>query len=267
MPELPIRKPAVAGTWYPDDPVKLRETVQSHLEEASLPDTLGIVKAIVAPHAGYIYSGPVAGYAFKTLLSLPKKARTVYLMGPSHRVHFQGVALGQYSAFRTPLGDVPVATELVEDMIKRSSLYTHAALAHVPEHSLEIEVPFLQVTLADFCLVPMLLREVDPRIVGQDLAEHINADDLIVVSSDLSHFHAYDQAREIDQALLDAVLKDEEKNVLRGEACGREPLAALMEIARLKEWRPHLLDYRTSGDTAGSKWEVVGYAALAYTQP
>jgi AmmeMemoRadiSam system protein B len=265
MSELPIRRPAVAGSWYPGDPDVLRESVQKYMGEATLPDDLGTVHAVIAPHAGYIYSGPIAGYAFKALTTLPKKRWAVYLMGPAHRVPFRGVALGQYAAFRTPLGDAPIATAVVEDMVTRSPLYTYTPQAHAPEHCLEVEVPFLQMTLPDFQLVPMLFGDVDPRDVGADMADHIGVDDLVVVSNDLSHFHPYDQAHQLDRSLLDAVLEDDEVGVLHGEACGRAPIVALMEVARRKAWKPTLLDYRTSGDTAGDKWQVVGYAAIAYT--
>jgi len=173
--------------------------------------------------------------------------------------------LGQYSAFHTPLGDVPVAADVVEDMVSRSPLYTHTPIAHVREHCLEVEVPFLQMTLPDFHLVPMLFGDVDPRDVGADLAGHIGEDDMVVVSNDMSHFHPYDQAKQLDRSLLDAVMDDDEVSVMSGEACGRAPITALMDVARRRGWRPTLLDYRTSGDTAGDKWQVVGYAAIAFT--
>jgi AmmeMemoRadiSam system protein B len=265
MSELPIRRPAVAGQFYPGDPDTLRKNIQKYTDAATLPDDLGTVRAIIAPHAGYIYSGPTAAYAFKALATLPQKSWTVYLLGPAHHVPFHGVALGQYSAFRTPLGDVPIAVDAVKDMVSRSSLYTHTPIAHMPEHCLEVEVPFLQMTLPDFRLVPMLFGNVDPRDVGADLAGHIGEDDMIVVSNDMSHFHPYDQAQQLDRSLLDAVMDDDEVSVLSGEACGRAPIVALMDVARRRGWKPTLLDYRTSGDTAGDKWQVVGYAAVAFT--
>lgn len=266
MSTLPVRQPAVAGSWYPGDPDVLRKSIQKYTNEAALPDDLGTVHAVIAPHAGYIYSGPIAGYAFKALTTLPKKRWTVYLMGPAHRVPFRGVALGQYSAFHTPLGDVPVAAAVVEDMVARSPLYTHTPLAHRPEHCLEIEVPFLQMTLPDFQLVPMLFGDVDPRDVREELVGHIGADDLVVVSNDMSHFHSHELAQQLDRSLLDAVGDGDKTAVLQGEACGKFPIAALMTIAHHKGWKPTLLDYRTSGDTSGDKQNVVGYAAIAYTE-
>jgi AmmeMemoRadiSam system protein B len=265
MSKLPVRRPAVAGQFYPGDPDVLRRMIQEYVDEATLPEELGTVHAVIVPHAGYIYSGPTAGYAFKSLAALPQQEWTVFLLGPAHRAYFRGVALGEHSAFRTPLGDVPVATGRVAEMLARSPIYTDAPEAHAPEHCLEVELPFLQITLPKFRLVPMLFGEVDPRQVAAELTNHVGEDDLIVVSSDLSHYFPYDKARQLDQALLEAVLACDESGVLSGEACGRAPVATLMDIARQKGWSPNLLDYRTSGDTAGDKRQVVGYAAVAYT--
>ena len=265
MSSLPVRPPAVVGQFYPSDPDTLRQEIKQHVEGAKLPPDLGAVRAVIAPHAGYVYSGPTAGFAFRALAMLPKKKWTVYLMGPSHRATFPGVALGAYSAFRTPLGDAPVAVERVGEMLLRSTLYTREAGAHANEHSLEVEVPFLQMVLPEFELVPMLFGDVDPRKVGADLSIHIGEDDVIAVSNDLSHYLPYATAQEVDQSLLKKLTADDETGVLQGEACGRAPVAALMGIARQRIWTPHLLDYRTSGDTAGDKQQVVGYASVAYT--
>lgn len=265
MSELPVRRPAVAGQFYPSNPDVVRRMIKEYVDQATLPEDLGAVRAVIAPHAGYVYSGLTAGYAFKPLASLPEREWTVFLLGPAHRASFRGVALGEYSAFRTPLGDAPVAVGRVAEMLARSSLYTRAPQAHAPEHCLEVQVPFLQMTLPDFLFVPMLFGDVDPREVAAELADHVGEDDLIVVSNDLSHFYPYDKARQLDRAVLDAVMSGDEMGVLRGEACGRVPVVTLMGIARRKGWKPHLLDYRTSGDTAGDKRQVVGYGSVAYT--
>ncbi|MGD2177631.1 MAG: AmmeMemoRadiSam system protein B [Anaerolineae bacterium] len=265
MSELSVRQPAVAGQFYPANPGRLRREIEGYIDQASLPKGLGTVRSVIAPHAGTVYSGPTAGYAFKALQRLPDKAWTVFLLGPAHRVPVNGVALGDYSAFRTPLGDAPIAVDRVVDMLERSSLCTRAPGAHDREHCLEVEVPFLQVALSDFRLVPMLFGRVAPKEVAADLVDHVGEDDLIVVSSDLSHFYPYDAAQRLDQGFLDALLEGDEGGVLGGEACGRAPVATLMEIAERRAWHPHLLDYRTSGDTAGDRSRVVGYASVAYT--
>ena len=266
MSELPIRRPAVAGMFYPGDPTLLRRTIQEYLDEATLPAELGAVRAVIAPHAGYIYSGPTAGYAFKALATLAPRNWTVYLLGPAHRVGFKGVALGAYSAYRTPLGDVPIAAERVTDMLTRSQVYVRSPEAHAQEHCLEVEVPFLQMALHDFQMVPMLFGNVDAHLVAAELAENMDEDDLIVVSSDLSHYYPYARARDMDLSLLEALLAEDRSSVERGEACGRIPAVVLMDIARRRQWRPYLLDYRNSGDTAGDRRQVVGYASVAYTE-
>lgn len=265
MSKLPVRRPAVAGQFYPGNSDTLRQDIQKYIDEATLPESLGTVRAIVAPHAGYVYSGPTAGYSFQALTTLPQKEWTVFLLGPAHRAYFSGVALGSYSAFRTPLGDVPIAVDRVAEMLARSLLYTRAPEAHAPEHCLEVEIPFLQVTLPNFRLVPMLFGAVNPREVAAELTDHVGEGDLIVVSSDLSHFYPYDRARQLDHALLEAVITGDETQVLKGEACGSAPIVTLMGIARRKGWEPHLLDYRNSGDTAGDKLRVVGYGSVVYT--
>jgi AmmeMemoRadiSam system protein B len=265
MSDLRVRRPAVAGQFYPQSADTIRRVIREYIDEATLPKDLGTVRAVIAPHAGYIYSGPTAGYAFKALEALPEKEWTVFLLGPAHRVYFRGVALGDYSAFRTPLGDVPIAVDRVADLLARSPLYTRTPQAHEREHCLEVEVPFLQMTFANFQLVPMLFGEVNPEEVAIELADHVDEGDLIVISNDLSHHHPYNEAQRLDQGLLDALLNNDTKGVLRGEACGQVPVATLMGIAGRKKWIPHLLDYRTSGDTAGDKWQVVGYASVAYT--
>jgi AmmeMemoRadiSam system protein B len=271
MSGLPIRPPAVAGQFYPYDADVLRRMIGEYVDEATLPEDLGTVRAVIAPHAGYVYSGLTAGYAFKALgtqapAAVPQEGWSVFLLGPAHRVPFRGVALGGYSAFRTPLGDAPVAVDRVAELVARSPLYTRAPEAHAPEHCLEVEVPFLQMTLSDFQLVPMLFGDVDAREVAAELADHLDEHDLIVVSNDLSHFYRYDEAQKLDHALLEALMAGDDIGVQRGEACGRAPVVTLMGIARRKGWKPHLLDYRTSGDTAGDKRQVVGYASVAYTE-
>lgn len=266
MSEMSVRQPVVAGQFYPAQRDQLEREVCRYISSASVPAELGTVRAVIAPHAGYVYSGTTAGYAFKSLEQHSSKKCTVFLMGPAHRVPVNGVALGDYSALRTPLGEAPVAVERVQEMLERSSLYTRAPEAHAPEHSLEVAVPFLQIALSDFQLIPMLFGQADPRKVGDDLAVRVGKDDLIVVSSDLSHFYPDNAARELDHVFLDAVLNSNEREAMKGEACGLAPVRALMRVAERRGWRPHLLDYRTSADTAGDTSRVVGYAALAYTK-
>ncbi len=258
-----VRSPAVAGMFYPADPRVLRETISAYLQAAS-PPTLEHVRAVVVPHAGYVYSGAVAAVAYRLLEGLPAPQRC-YLLGPSHRAWFPGVALADYQAFRTPLGDVPVDREALA-ALAAEPLFTRLNLPHGPEHCLEVQLPFLQVIYPAPRIVPLLFGDVDPLAVGKILAAHVTADDLIIVSSDLSHYHDNDTAHRLDRQFLDALLQEDMSGIATGEACGQAPALALTEVAQMHGWKPHLLDYRTSGDITGERRQVVGYAAVAYVE-
>jgi AmmeMemoRadiSam system protein B len=252
----------VAGSFYPNAGAALKRAVLTYLDEAQPLDV--IPRAVIVPHAGYIYSAPIAAYGFKALENAPRRTWTVYLLGPAHFIPLAGVSLGSFGAFQTPLGNVPVATERVAAMLQNTRLYWEAAIVHAPEHALEVELPFLQLTLGDFRIVPMLFGEVEAAEVATDLAGRLDEHSLIVVSSDLSHYHDYDTARALDQQMIAALLADDTAAVAQGQACGRLPILTLMFLARSLMWRPVLLDYRNSGDTAGDKQRVVGYASIAY---
>ncbi len=263
-----VRRPAVAGAFYPAQPARLQAMVTQFLEEATLPRLAGRVRAVIAPHAGYIYSGPVAGYSFRALAPLPQDA-TVFLMGPAHYVPVSTVALGSFRAMETPLGQVDVDEALVHTLAESNACLAIQNDAHLPEHSLEVELPFLQMIASDrFRVVPMLHGQPDPECVADALIPYLTQDPhaRVVVSSDLSHYHPYATARELDTAFIEAVLRGDVVAVARGEACGRNPILTLMFIAQKLGWTPHFLDYRNSGDTAGDKRQVVGYAAIAYTE-
>ena len=225
---------------------------------------LGPVRALIAPHAGYRYSGPIAASVFRQLAAAGNGERpTVYLLGPAHYVSVDSVALSPAEAFETPLGRVAQNRMAIDNLSARSGYELHP-LAHEPEHSLEVELPFLQATLADFDLVAMLCGQPHIEQVAADLAGRLRPDDLVVVSSDLSHFYPYETAQALDRAFLEAVLAGDMKRTAQGEACGLQPILILMRLAQINGWTPHLLDYRNSGDTSGDKGRVVGYAAVAY---
>ena len=265
--EAMVRPPAVAGGFYPGNAARLESMVRGFLEETDVPALAG-VRAVIAPHAGYVYSGPIAAHAFKVWEGVPLRPRTVYLMGPAHYVFVQGIALGSFSAFQTPLGDVPVAQEMVRALLDRGYPFAVVNEAHVPEHCLEVELPFLQVIFdGQFRIVPMLFGQVDPLLGVPVLADLMQADPnaLIVVSSDLSHYHDYETARRLDTRLLKAIVDGDTQTARDGEACGLMPILTLMGVARHLGWEAHLLDYRNSGDTAGDRRRVVGYGAVAYT--
>lgn len=259
-----IRPPAVAGTFYTDRPDKLAAAVDDMLSQAQ-DAGLGPVRALIAPHAGYRYSGPIAASAFRQLRANGNgQQRTVYLLGPAHYVFVDSIALSPADVFATPLGHVAQNRSAVAGLLAHSRAYQLHPLAHEPEHSLEVELPFLQASLRDWDLVALLCGQPDVAQVAADLASRLRPDDLVVVSSDLSHFHPYETAQALDRAFLDAVVAGDVQRAAQGEACGLQPILILMRLAQIKGWTARLLDYRNSGDTSGDRRRVVGYAAVAY---
>ena len=265
MNPLTIRPPAVAGTFYSDRPERLAAAVENLLDQAH-DAGLEPVRALIAPHAGYRYSGPIAASAFRQLRTDGNgRQPTVYLLGPAHYVYVDSVALSPAGAFETPLGRVAQNRAAIDGLLARGAAYQLHPLAHQPEHSLEVELPFLQTVLpAGFDLVAMLCGRPDVEQVAADLAQRLRPEDLVVVSSDLSHFHPYETAQALDRAFLEAVVASDVTRAAQGEACGLQPILVLMHLAELLGWIPHLLDYRNSGDTSGDKSRVVGYGAVAY---
>jgi MEMO1 family protein len=260
-----VRQPAVAGLFYPDDPADLQSQVRNLMTTAAP----GVhadppPKALVAPHAGFPYSGPVAASAYAALGDGTKRIRRVVLVGPSHRVPFSGIATTGASAYRTPLGLVPIdrdAYQLIGDLAG----VTRMDEAHRPEHSLEVHLPFLQVLLHDFALVPLVVGDADAETVAAVLDRLWGGEEtLIVISSDLSHYHDYATAQMLDAETCDAIEHCEETVLGPYRACGHQPLAGLLRIARSRGLRPVTLDLRNSGDTAGMRREVVGYGAWAF---
>jgi len=260
-----IRLPAVAGTFYPGSVAELQKMIETYLAEATPPQLTG-VRAIIAPHAGYIYSGPTAAFSYKLLKNQTTKPTRILLMGPAHRVWFRGVALADYTAFETPMGEIAVDSETIQKLLEDNDIFQPLSQAHSNEHSLEVQLPFLQKIYDAIPIVPMLFGDVDPTAVAETLNSYLEPDDIVVVSSDLSHYHSYAEAQNLDRDLIDALLRGDQIGVARGEACGQAPIVTLMTIAQQHNWHPHLLDYRNSGDTAGDRQHVVGYTAVAYTE-
>ncbi len=263
-----VRLPAVSGRFYPAQAEHLRTSIRTYCDAVADRTFGGMIRAVIAPHAGYIFSGPTAAHSFKALDLHPDNRHTVYLLGPAHYVHVSGVALGYYSAFETPLGKVCVDKAVVESLAEHP-LFDMQNDAHNHEHCLEVELPFLQVRACpDLYIVPMLSRDADPLQVAKALRPHLQQDShaRVIISSDLSHFHTYADASRTDSDFLNAVVKGDFVAVARGEACGREAILALMHLAEDLSWQPHLLDYRNSGDTGGDRDSVVGYGAVAFTE-
>lgn len=259
-----IRPPAVAGTFYPADPHALRRTVRACLD-AALPAADLRVKALVVPHAGYLYSGGIAGRAYAQLRPLRRRFRRVVLLGPSHRVGFRGLAVPEADAFETPLGEIPVDADGVARALALPQVHRLDA-AHAREHSLEVQLPFLQLTLEGFSLVPLVVGDATPSEIAEVIEALWDDDEtLVIVSSDLSHYLSYEEARSLDGRTTRAIERLAPEEIGREQACGRLPVQGLLLVARRRGLHAHVLDVRSSGDTAGPRDSVVGYGAFAFT--
>ena len=259
-----IRTPAVAGLFYPDDPRELRTQVDAFLDAV---ETAGPAsKAIIAPHAGYIYSGPVAASVYARLRVARTRIRRVVLLGPSHRVGFQGIAMSEADAFDTPLGAITIdKTALAQ--IQHLPGVVVLERAHAQEHSLEVHLPFLQEVLDDFKLVPLVVGEAPPEQVGAVLNELWGGPEtLIVISSDLSHYHDYRTAQRMDEATSQAIERLRFEDIGYHDACGRHPINGLLWLARQRGMHGQTVDLRNSGDTAGPRDQVVGYGAYVFDE-
>jgi AmmeMemoRadiSam system protein B len=271
-----IRPPAVAGSFYPADPDELRALVRGCLAAgarrpagegpAGDPGPGGATrpKALIVPHAGFVYSGPIAGSAYAQLVPFARTIQRVVLLGPSHRVGFEGLALSSAERFATPFGEVPLDADGAGVLLRLPQVRILDA-AHGREHSLEVQLPFLQEVLGAFVLLPVVVGDA----AGQEVAEVIEAvwggdETLIVVSSDLSHYYDYGTARDLDQATTEAIEALRPEGLHAESACGRVPVRGLLVAARRHHLAARTLDLRSSGDTAGSRDQVVGYGAYAF---
>ncbi|MFN8196339.1 MAG: AmmeMemoRadiSam system protein B [Nocardioidaceae bacterium] len=264
---MTVRPPAVAGSFYPGQPSELTRTVGQLLDEArsSVEPAAGSPKALLLPHAGYVYSGPTAALGYALLERARPTVRRVVLLGPTHRVAVAGLALPDADAFETPLGQVAVERVLPEALGLPQLLVSAAVHAH--EHSLEVHVPFLQTVLDDPVLVPLAVGTVGAAEVADVLdALWGGPETVVVVSSDLSHYLPYDDAEAVDCATVDQVLRLD-ATLSHEQACGATPVNGLLVAARRRGMKPVLLGRCSSGDTAGDRRRVVGYAAIAFTEP
>lgn len=259
---MSTRPPAVAGTFYPAEPARLAATVDRLLVEAAPPPVPGRVKALVSPHAGYVYSGSTAALAFAALGADAAVTRVVVAC-PTHRVGIRGIALPGADAFATPLGDVPVDAAAVTALSALPQVLTRPDV-HAAEHALEVQLPFLQRVLGDFTLVPLAVGDVSPEEAAAALdAVWGGPETLVVISTDLSHYLPYDLARARDRATVDRILRVAPP-LESHQACGVRPLNGLLTAAGRHGLRPTLLGLCNSGDTAGDRARVVGYAAIAW---
>jgi hypothetical protein len=261
------RPPAVAGLFYPADAEALRDEVDRLLAEAAVDPRAPAPKALISPHAGLVYSGPVAASAFVRLRAAAARIERVVLLGPAHRVPLRGLGLPDADAFSTPLGDVPVDGDGARALERAGLARAHRA-AHAGEHSLEVELPFLQRLLpGEFSLLPLVVGDAKPEEVAAAIDAVWGGDETaVVVSSDLSHYLAYEDARRMDEATARRIVALDAAPLDHQQACGAEPVNGLVHTARSRRMRVEQLDLRSSGDTAGDRGRVVGYGAFAFHQ-
>lgn len=267
---MKIRSAAVAGTFYPRDPAQLSADIAEFLKQAK-PDGAR-PRAIIAPHAGYIYSGPIAASAYARVAALGEALKRVVIIGPAHRVPVRGLALSSAEAFQTPLGLVPLDTGAVAQLAGLTQVKVRDD-AHALEHCLEVQLPFLQHLFppknktrpAAWTLVPLVAGETSPQEISEVLDVLWDPPStLVVVSSDLSHYRDYATARKMDAQAARAIETLRPDDLEADQACGRLPICGLLLQARKRHLRARTLDLRNSGDTAGSRGQVVGYGAFAF---
>ncbi len=258
-----IRQPAVAGSFYPDNPQQLSAMVSQLLAEAVDTEPVsGPPKILICPHAGYIYSGAIAAVAYHQLKGHEANIRRVVLMGPSHRVPLQGIAVPDASLFKTPLGEIAL-DQAAMSAIKPLEGVKVSPHAHAYEHSLEVQLPFLQALLPDFKIVPLVVGHTPLEQVAQVLNQLWGDNEtLFVISTDLSHYHTYQHAKQMDAETSQAI-EQFQTDLTGDQACGCNPLNGALHAAKQHHLQITTLDLRNSGDTAGSKDQVVGYGAYA----
>ncbi len=280
-----IREPAVAGLFYPADERALAKAVDALLENAPR-HQFPRLRGLVCPHAGYVFSGQTAAIGYKTLTG--HDVRTVIVLGPSHYALLEGACITDAQGYRTPLGVVPISEKAAAlaavapfalekpCRVQRPDWWRQAPKAapepgqdtpETWEHSVEVQVPFLQRVVKDFKLLPIVVGMADPEKIAQGLAPILDDKTIVVASSDLSHYHPYDAAKDLDTRCVKAICNVNTDDMKSQEACGKLPILSLMHLAKIKGWKAQLLDARNSGDVSGSRESVVGYAAVAFFEP
>jgi AmmeMemoRadiSam system protein B/AmmeMemoRadiSam system protein A len=256
-----VRKPAVAGQFYTGNADQLKREIEKYCAEGSNSGLSS--RLLICPHAGYVFSGPVAGKGYATL---DRNVTTVILLGPSHHAWFEGLAVPKETAFRTPLGDVPLDQNRIKRLLANPDVHVNSE-AHEPEHSIEAQVPFLQVMLKKFSIVPILTGKITPERAAEIIFPLIDDQTAVIASSDLSHFKAQEEARKIDDRSIATVTSCNTAGFL--DACGEMPIRIVMTIAKKKGLSPRMLDARTSYETYpqyGSNDRVVGYTSIVYVK-
>ena len=273
-----VREPQVAGGFYPADPQELDQMIKGFLSNVrNSPRVEGPVAAIIVPHAGYVYSGQVAAYAYKQIVDLD--VDTVIILGPFHRALFEGISVWPLGTWKTPLGEVPVDTELATAILKQSDKFRFIPQAHMGEHSIEVQLPFLQEVLKKFKIVPIAVSDDSPDncrlLAGAILNAMQGKKVLLVASSDMSHYHPDEKAQAMDHLVLDRLAQKDTNGLFldltarKGELCGSAGVLTLLDLAnRMGGMELQVLKYANSGDVTGDKKAVVGYgASVLYKKP
>ena len=264
------RPSSVAGMFYPGNEKELRNTVRDYLQSAGEEDSelkialneISAIRMLIVPHAGYIYSGKTAAFAYQLLKQFKNQIRRVLILGPAHRLWLTGAALPEADSFETPLGQITLDRELMEEMLEDYSWITVNDQAHAKEHCLEVQLPFLQETLNDFKIVPLVVGDADSELLSQMILKYSEDDQtLIVISTDLSHYHDYKTSCELDLHTAKAIESLTPELLSPEDACGAYPLRGALLAALKRAWQVHRLDLCNSGDTAGDRARVVGYGA------
>ncbi len=270
-----VREPVVAGAFYPSIPGELNDMIDTYLREASEGKISREAVGLISPHAGYVYSGPVAAYSF---VNMDSDIEVAVVLAPSHRARFDGASVIPEGIYRTPLGDVDIDETIGKVLVKKQH-FGFVKEAHLSEHSLEVQVPFLQKVLGNFTIVPIIIGTTELSVcsvLADAVAEVLSGEKRkygIVVSTDLSHYHSYDVAREIDNNLIDRIKSFDENLVYevcrsrKAEACGEGPvLTGMIASRKLGATGVEIIKYANSGDTAGPKSQVVGYLSAAFVK-
>lgn len=279
-----IREPAKAGAFYPDNKVELNAMIDEFLEKAELPQLDNYIRGLIVPHAGYIYSGQVAAYGYKTLISPSTSSgpiKTVVLIGNSHKEYFDGISVYEKGYFRTPLGDVEIDKDLAKKIIDSNEKIIFKESVHINEHSLEVQLPFLQKVLKNFRIVPIIMGNDSPKTINiliNALKGLVDDNTLVIASSDLSHYPKYEDAKYSDGKIIEAILTGKRENLvktiskleqkgisnLQTRACAQGSIEVVMGLLG-DSMNIKLLKYANSGDVTGDKSQVVGYAAIVFT--
>lgn len=254
-----VRTAVVAGSWYPSDKADLEASIKKYFSNVNKAELNGTIRALIVPHAGYSFSGQIAAAAFRQLDDIYD---AVILLGPSHYYPLTQASISDVTHYQTPLGEVKLSKK-VKDLLKEDVIKT-VPEADAKEHSLEIELPFLQERLTNFEIIPIIVGEIDSEVFKEILLKYIDDKTLVVVSVDLSHYHPYDEAKQLDYYSIDRILSLDDKEIFNAEIDAPWAVSTLLKIAKTKKWKPYLLYYANSGDVTGDKERVVGYAAMAF---